>query len=173
MLSRHQVLPLPGDISALKPAWLLLRDEPGTGEGGEGRWGRSVSKPLPGPHQELHPLHFQFSPEFQTPASSLLLLWRGWRRCCLLGGLWWGFGDFFLLPILSTAGQDTERVRRCLGNSFIHSEPCTGDTVMGHCPSMGLSPMGVQTGHQAAVAQNGQGQDGGGSGFCGGPETPL
>lgn len=77
--------------------------------------------PLLGPHQELHPLYFQFSPEFQVPASSPLLLWRGGRRSCLLGGFWWGFGDFFLLPILSTAGQDTERVSRCLGNACIHS----------------------------------------------------
>lgn len=47
MLSRHQVLTLSGDISALKPAWLLLRDEPGTGEGGEGRWGGGECQQTP------------------------------------------------------------------------------------------------------------------------------
>lgn len=82
----------------------------------------NCSAPLLGPHQELHPLHLQFCPEFQAPASGFLLLWRGWGRgFCLLGGLWWGFRDFFFLPILSAAGQDTERVRRCLGNAFIRS----------------------------------------------------
>lgn len=134
MLPCHQVLTLSGDICALRPAWLLLSIMPATGELQDrvqkrgavkalgdlpGRGG--ASKPLRGPHQELHPLYFQLSPEFQAPTSSFLLLWRGWRRCCLLGGLWWGFRDFFLLPILSTAGQDTERVRRCPGNPSIHS----------------------------------------------------
>lgn len=85
---------------------------------------RGLRMPLLGPHQELHPLYFQFSPEFQACTTSSLLLWRGWRRSCLFGGFWWGLRDFFLLPILSTAGQNTESEKvpgKCMP-AFIQSQ---------------------------------------------------
>lgn len=112
--------PLPSVAAPQRGAWHRWAQEQGASRGtvNAGRGGFSV--PLLGPHQELHPLYFQFSPELQAPTSSLLLLRRGWRSC-LLGGLWWGLGDFLLLPILSTAGQDRERVRRCLGNACMHA----------------------------------------------------
>ena len=147
--------------------------------------------PLLGPHQELHPLYFQFSPEFQACTASSLLLWRRWRSC-LLGGFWWGLGDFFLLPILSAAGQDTERVRRYLGNACMHSfkakcgvPPTPGpgldrvtDIVVRPTSSLvfkGCGSSGVQTHHQTVTAQSSQGWDGGSSEAHGNPEeeTPL
>lgn len=121
-------------------------------------WERGLRMPLLGPHQEFHPLYFQFSPEFQACSTSSLLLWRGWRRSCLLRGFWWDLRDFFLLPILSTAGQDTERVRRCLGKACIHSfkakcgaPPLPGpgldgaaDIVVRPISSWGMGPMGYR-----------------------------
>lgn len=66
---------------------------------------RNFRVPLLGPHQEFHPLYFQFPPKFfQACTSSFFLFWRG-RRGCLLGGFWRRLGDFFLLSVLSTVGH--------------------------------------------------------------------
>ena len=153
---------------------------------------RGFRMPLLGPHQELHPLYFQFSPEFQACTASSLLLWRGWRGSCLLGRFLWGLGDFFLLPILSTAGQDTQRMRRCLGNACMYSfkakcgaPPMPGPGLDGVVDIVvrptsgpvfkGCGSNGVQTHHQTVTAQSSQGWDGGSSEVHGNPEeeTPL